>query len=81
VKTGPDQWESTLAADGALLRGLAGLHHCYGHDSAAESLLDLALWLDPADKTASAMMTRVQMRQKRDLGAKNYMDTAGEAGR
>ena len=67
--------------DLALLRGLAGLHFNYGQYKAAESLLDLALWLDPSDKSSHALMSRILMRQQRGVQAKEHLDKARRAKR
>lgn len=62
--------------DQAILRGLAGLHFNYGQYRVAESLLDLALWLDPGDKSSHAMMARVLVRQRRGQEARTHIDKA-----
>jgi Flp pilus assembly protein TadD len=59
-----------------LLRGLAGLHFCYGRYPDAESLLDLALWLNPGDRSTHVMMARVLVRQHRVVEARDHMDKA-----
>jgi hypothetical protein len=85
MKPEPPHWEGTpsgiTAQDAALLRGLAGLHFCYGSYSAAESLLDLMLWLDPADNAAHVQMARVLTRLGRAAEAKEHLTTARRGGR
>jgi Flp pilus assembly protein TadD len=67
---------SQTAQDIALLRGLAGMHICYGRYPDAESLLGLVLWLAPLDKSAHVMMARVLVRQRRIVEARDHMDKA-----
>ena len=67
---------SCTAQDTALLRGLAGLHFCYGRYPDAESLLDLALWLNPGDRSTHVMMARVLVRQRRVVEARDHMGKA-----
>jgi Flp pilus assembly protein TadD len=80
VKPAPSQRQEPLfgstAQDTALLRGLAGLHFSYGRYPDAESLLDLALWLNPGDRSTHVMMARVLVRQRRVVEARNHMGKA-----
>ena len=80
MKPAPSQRQEPLfnrtAQDTALLRGLAGLHFCYGRYPDAESLLDLALWLNPGDKSTHVMMARVLVRQRRVVEARDHMGKA-----